>query len=126
MTKTPETPVEQSAVDDAQAQADFDAGAAMESAGPKTPAPTEGQPPRDDAGRFAPAKPEAKADRSPPKAGRRNPEYVQLTKQQFERLEAAAKRTDDFEKQFSKAFGTIGDVQKIVRTLQARRHAALP
>lgn len=114
MTKiTTETPVEQSAVDeDAQAEADFAAGAAMDVPGPKTPAQTDGQQSRDDAGRFASPKPEPKpADK---------PEYIQLTKQQFERFEKAAKLTDDVENKFSKAFGTIGDVQKIVRGLQGQ------
>lgn len=116
MTTKTETPVEQSAADETQAQADFDAGAAMEtSPGPSTPAQTDGQP-RDDAGRFAPVKPEPKPADQPAE----KPEYVQLTKQQFERLETAAKRTDDIESKFSKAFGTIGDVQKIVRTLQGQ------
>lgn len=117
MTKTAETvPVEQSAADaDKQAQDDFDAGAAMETdKGPSTPEQTDG-PARDDAGRFAAAKPEPKE-----KPAEEKPEYVQLTKQQFERLEASAKRTEDHEKQMSKAFGTIGDVQKIVRGLQGQ------
>lgn len=118
MTTKPETaPVEQSAVDETQAQADFDAGAAMETTpGPKTPAAEDGQQPRDDSGRFASPKPDQKPAEKPAD----QPEYVQLTKQQFERLETAANRTDDFEKQFSKAFGTIGDMQKIVRTLQGQ------
>lgn len=121
MTKTAiETPVEQPAIDDAQAQADFDAGAAMETeSGPKTATQTDGQQPRDDAGRFASPKPDDKpAVKAEAKSGA-PPEFVQITKAQFERWEAAAKRNDDFEKQMSKAFGTIGDVQKIVKTLQA-------
>lgn len=120
MTKTATTqPAEQPADDDAQAQADFDAGAAMEGApGPQTAAQPEGQQPRDEAGRFAAPKPEPK--QKPESKPAAQPEYVQLTKQQFERLEAAAKRTDDFDKQFSKAFGSIGDVQKIVKTLQTQ------
>jgi hypothetical protein len=93
--------------------------------GPKTPAPTEGQP-RDDAGRFASRKAGSQTGPKPAEKPAAQPEYVQLTKQQFERLDAAAKRTDDFEKQFSKAFGTIGDVQKIVGPCRLRRRAALP
>lgn len=118
MTKTAtETPVDQSTDDDeTQAQADFDAGAAMETTVEKTP-------PRDDAGRFVSPEPESKAAKKPVEKptdppAETPPEYIQLTKQQFERLEAAANRTDDHEKQFSKVFGTVGDVQKIVRTLQ--------
>lgn len=119
MTKTAEeAPVEQpSAEDDKQAQADFDAGVAMEESPElKTPTTADGERARDEAGRFVEAKPEPKAAKKPEE----KPEYIQLTKQQFERLEIAAKRTDDIENKFSKAFGTIGDVQKIVRTLQSQ------
>lgn len=120
MTTKTETPVEQSAVDETQAQADFDAGAAMEDmSGPKTTTQTEERA-RDDAGRFTVAEPEPKPVAKPEPKPADKPEYVQLTKQQFERLEKAAKLTDDIEGKFSKAFGTIGDVQKIVRTLQSQ------
>lgn len=119
MAKEPEaaTGGESTAADDAQAQADFDAGAATVQE-TKTP-------PRDDAGRFAAAPPEKKPEDKPAakpadKPADPPPEYVQLTKQQLERLEIAAKRTDDIETKFSKAFGTIGDVQKIVRSLQTQ------
>lgn len=112
-----ETPADTSAADEAQAQADFDAGAAQETI-LITPV-------RDESGRFAPAK-EAKSEVKPETKTQTKPadppaeEFMQITKKQFERLDAAAKRTDDFEKQISKAFGTIGDVQKIVRTLQGQ------
>ena len=145
MTKQTET-VEQSAADttqadkqaDKQADADFDAGFTTEAAalGPKTPAQADGQQPRDDGGRFVESKPEPKpgkkpedraGDKAAPKAADKSadkqtekPEYIQLTKQQFERLEKAAKITDEVENKFSKAFGTLGDVQKIVRTLQGQ------
>ncbi len=121
-TKPTETPVEQSAGDDdAQAEADFAAGAAMETvSGPKTPAQDDGQQTRDDAGRFAKPEPKPDAKAKPETKPAEKPEYVQLTKQDYERLDAAAKRTDDFEKQFSKAFGTIGDMQKIVKALQGQ------
>lgn len=122
MSKTaPEAAAETSAVlDEKQAQLDFDAGEAMETTPePKTPAQSDGQQPRDESGRFASPEPEPKP-KKPAEKPVEKPEYVQLTKAQFERLETAAKRTDDFEKQMSKAFGTIGDVQKIVRTLQTQ------
>ncbi len=120
MNKTAE---EQPTVDDKQSQADFDAGVAMETVPePKTPPQPDGQQPRDDAGRFAspPVEPKKKGAEKPPEKPTEKPEYVQITKQQFEQWEAAAKRTNEFEKQLSKAFGTIGDVQKIVKMLQAQ------
>lgn len=118
MTKTATAPAEQSAVDETQAQADFDAGAAMEgSTGPTTTsADPDGQRPRDEAGRFVPAK----TDETPAAKQDAKPEYVQLTKQQFERLEKAAKIAEESDTKFSKAFGTIGDVQKIVKSLQSQ------
>lgn len=122
MTTTVTEPAEQSAADDAQAQADFEAGAAMETgSGPKTTTQDDGQP-RDEAGRFTTPKPDdkpAQAAATPAAKPEPAPEYVQITRQQFERWEAAAKLTDDHGKQFSKAFGSIGDVQKIVKGLQA-------
>ena len=47
------------------------------------------------------------------------PEYVQITKAQFEALEAAATKVGDFDKKFDKAFGTVGGLQDIVKQLQA-------
>jgi len=60
-----------------------------------------------------PKKTETKAEEKPA------PEYVQITKEQFERWEAAAAKTGDFEKQFSKAFGSIGNMQQLINKLQA-------
>lgn len=47
------------------------------------------------------------------------PEYVQITKEQFETLMASATKTGTIEGQLSKVFGTVGDVQQIVKKLQA-------
>lgn len=60
-----------------------------------------------------PKKTETKADEKPA------PEYVQITKEQMDRFEAAANKTGDFEKQFSKAFGSIGNMQQLLNKLQA-------
>lgn len=62
---------------------------------PETAAPTTEQPP-------APA-----------------PEYVQLTKEQFASLTAAAEKTASLEAQMSKAFGTIGNMQQHMNQLRA-------
>ena len=44
-------------------------------------------------------------------------EFVQITREQFNSLEAAAKKVTDIEGQLSKAFGTIGNVQQTVNKL---------
>jgi hypothetical protein len=129
-----DTPVDQvpdAAVIEQQEQDDFDAGAAMET----TAAPQDGRP-RDDNGRFvasteqppaaAPAAkkddkaPAAPAGKAPAAAAAPAPKYVQITEEQFAKFEAALGKTEEFEKQFSKAFGTMGDMQKIMRGLQAQ------
>lgn len=123
-----------------QAQADFDEGAAMGTEGPKATTTNEADPPRGEDGRFVSpkveeepvkkpeTKPNAKTNAKPaagkpaPKVEEKPadpPKYVQITEEQYKKLEAAAERTGEFEKQFSKAFGTIGDMQKILRGLQA-------
>lgn len=135
---SPETPVDDAAAaaattaadEEAQAQADFDEGA---SEGTVKPAPQEGERQRDEAGRFAaaddkPAKPVVKEEKpvaaAPAKSAAAappaKPEYVQITKDQLTKFEAALGRTEEFEKQFSKVFGTVGDMQKILRGLQAQ------
>ena len=98
----------------AQAQADFDAGAAMEHTGAKgPPAATPDKP-------EPAAKPEVKpAAAAAAPATPDAPKYVQITEEQFARFNAAADKTASFEQQFSKAFGTLGDLQKLVRTLQS-------
>lgn len=123
--------------DDAQAQADFDAGVEMAQKGESEPAALrEGDQPRDDSGRFVKPedeKPAVKKEEKPAAAAKpadktanpaaksdAKPEYVQITKAQFDRYEAAANKSEEFEKQFSKAFGTMGDMQKILRGLQAQ------
>lgn len=53
------------------------------------------------------------------------PEYVQLTKAEADELRAAAARTTDHERQFSKAFGTIGKLQQLVNELQTNKKAEL-
>lgn len=69
-------------------------------------------------------KPEAKAKEPSKKAETEEEakpavEHVQITKEQLDRFEAAAAKTGDFEKQFSKAFGSIGNMQQLINKLQA-------
>lgn len=92
-----------------QAQVDFDAGAAMETPPPKTGAPKESKPEPKPPTEPAPVTPAATAA----------PDYVQITKEQFAKLTAAADKTDAIQRQVDKAFGTLGDMQQLVRNLQA-------
>lgn len=75
---------------------------------PASGAQPEGEKPTDDT--PAPAE--------PPPAAPPAPEYVQITKEQFASFEAAAAKTADVEKQLTKAFGTLGNVQQIIKDLQ--------
>lgn len=64
------------------------------------------------------AKPETKEAVTPaPKV--EAPKYVQLTQEQFDNLQSAAGKVTEVEKQISKLFGTTGDMQQIVKKLQA-------
>lgn len=93
--------------DDTQAQADLNAGFGLESppetAGTKTDAKVE---------KVEPPKVEPKPVAAAPK-------YVQLTQEQFDSLQSAATKTTAIEAQLSKVFGTVGDMQQIVKKLQA-------
>jgi hypothetical protein len=46
------------------------------------------------------------------------PEYVQVTKKDFERLIASANETDKLKQQLPKVFGTMGNLQQVVTRLQ--------
>ena len=94
--------------EDAAAQAEFDAGIAMETGGKPKADP---KPERPD------PKPEAKpvAEVVVKSA---EPKYVRLTEDQFASLNAAAAKTVTFEAQLSKAFGTIGNMQKVMNELR--------
>ena len=85
---------------EAQEQAAFDAG--FEGAAEKPSAKTEPSP--------------AEPPREEPPA----PKYVQLTEDQYAVLNGAAAKTVALEQQMSKAFGTIGNLQKVINGLQAQ------
>lgn len=96
--------------EDLAAQAEFDAGVAMETgtkialaAKPEAPEPE----PKPDAV-------VAEIVAKPPE-----PKYIRITEDQFASLNAAAAKTATFEQQLSKAFGTIGNMQKVVNGLQS-------
>lgn len=48
------------------------------------------------------------------------PEYVQITKSDWADIKAAAMKTASYDQQLSKAFGTIGNLQKVVTALQGQ------
>ena len=88
-----------------QAQIDFDAGAAADQ-------------PLDTKPAVAPeAKPVTQEPVAQPEA--QTSDYIQITRDQFAAFDASARRTVALEQQISRAFGTLGDIQQIVRNLQA-------
>lgn len=59
-----------------------------------------------------PAKPEPAAPDKAPAAAEEKPEYVQVTAKDWAEVQAAARKTASYDAQLSKAFGTIGNLQK--------------
>jgi hypothetical protein len=109
-----QSPTEQERADEAQAQADFDSGMpdAPVASKPGAKADTKPEPKLD--AKVPPAKPEIKpAVVKPPE-----PKYVRVTEDQFTAWNAAAAKSALYEKQFSTAFGTIGNMQKVLTALQ--------
>jgi hypothetical protein len=62
------------------------------------------------------AKPEPAA--TPRADGEAAPEFVQITKKEWDEVRAAHARTASYDAQFSKAFGTIGNIQKVLNDIQ--------
>lgn len=60
---------------------------------------------------------EKPADKAKPEA-EEAPEYIQVTKKDWESVQAAIGKMSDYDKQFSKAFGTTGALQQAVKKLQ--------
>lgn len=90
-------------VDDAQELAEFGAGFEGKAA-PTPPAKTDTPDPA--------VTPRAKEE---PK-----PEYIQITAKDWADVRAAAAKTASYDSQLSKAFGTIGNLQKLVNGFQAQ------
>lgn len=63
-----------------------------------------------------------------PQAEEPKPEYVQVTAKEWDEIKAAAARTASYDQQFSKIFGTIGNVQKLLneRKTESAPAAAAP
>lgn len=92
--------------DDTDTDSDFNAGYAEQTAPAKDPKP-EGS--KEDGTALAATKPE------PAPA----PEYIQITKSDWDRVTAAADKTAGIEGQLAKVFGTVGNVKQIVDQLKA-------
>lgn len=105
--------------DDKQAALDFASGFTESPPSPAPPAQAKDVPeaPKPDPKPIA-EKPEPQAPAEAPK-----PEYVQLTKDEHATLMAAATKTASFEGQFSKLFGSLGNVQQIVEKLRTQTPA---
>lgn len=103
------TAPEEASAEERQAQADFESGMPP----PKTETPK----PASDAKADPAPKPAAPAPKETPKPP--EPKHVRITEEQFATLNAAAAKTASFEAQLSKAFGTIGNMQKVLTSLQA-------
>jgi len=108
------------AAEDAQADADLEAGAAMEAGRTKSAAAEAAQPAAAASPAAAAAAPAPTAAPEPKPTSQRAapPKHVQITEEQFARLNAAAEKTANFEQQLARALGTLESVQTLVRDLQ--------
>ncbi len=104
--------------DDKTALAEFTSGFSTELPSPAQPANGEGAkpegatPPEDPKADAAPAAPIPAETPAPA------PEYVQITKQDFETLQASAAKTPELEKRIESLFGKTGNIQQIINRLQ--------
>ncbi|MBN9535784.1 MAG: hypothetical protein BGN99_06560 [Alphaproteobacteria bacterium 65-37] len=62
--------------------------------------------------------PKPKPEPAPAAPAAEGPKYVQLTEEQYARLNAAADETAGLKQQMSKAFGTMGNLQQVIGRLQ--------
>lgn len=119
--KTDDTPAVTDAESDAAFGAGFDGVAQTE------------RPPGDE-GKIAdkPAKLDKPAPEKPDPAATPRaketpaPEYIQITAKDWADVRAAAAKTASYDQQLSKAFGTIGNLQKMVNGFQAQTPPASP
>lgn len=61
-----------------------------------------------------------------PREAKPGPEYVQISKSEWADVLAAAKKTAGYDQQLSKAFGTIGNLQKTINNLRDQAQAPKP
>lgn len=69
---------------------------------------------------------EPQPEPKPAAAKPKQPEFVQITREQFNALEAAAQKVTAIEGQVSKVFGTLGNVQETVKKLSTGPKMAIP
>lgn len=103
-------------VTDGGEQEDRDFSAGFDDTPPAAPAADkqpEGKTGEDDTG----VEPKAPASEPAPQAPT-PPEYVQITKEQFETLQGAAAETATLKQRLDKAFGQMGGIQRIIQELQ--------
>lgn len=91
--------------DDAAAEAAFAGG--FEAETPKRPEP------RADPGKVQPAETPRET-----KPNGKDPDYVQITRSDWDNVRTAAAKTATYDQQLSKAFGTIGNLQKVINGLR--------
>jgi hypothetical protein len=103
-------------VDDAQELADFGAGFDGKKAEKPPSRSGESGSRAPNAGTTTPEQPDPAAT---PRA-EETPEYVQITAKDWAEVQAAARRTASYDGQFSKLFGTTGNLQKLVNAFQAQ------
>lgn len=103
-------------VEDAKVTAAFAAGFDSDTPPPvevTAPAPEPAKEEPKPAEAAAPAKPEKVKPAEPPK-----PKYVQITEEDYAKLQAAVTETAELKKQMRDAFGNIGSIKDIVKKLQ--------
>ncbi len=107
-----DTDTDTAAVDDATADAEFGSGFAGVEGKTDTKPPAHGK--------AEPARDAAPAEAAP------EPEVVSITAKEWAEVRAAAAKTASYDQQLSKAFGTIGNLQKLVNGFQAKQVQAEP
>ena len=104
----PDDTTDTAAVDDAKADAEFGSGFAGDATKTDTTKPPAN-------GKADPARDATRADAEPP------PEVVSITAKEWAEVRAAAAKTASYDQQLSKAFGTIGNLQKLVNGFQTQQ-----
>jgi hypothetical protein len=76
-------------------------------------------PPVTEVAQPEPKKEDPKPEPAPAAPVAEGPKYVQITEEQYARLNAAADQTASLQQQMSKAFGTMGNLQQVMNRLQS-------
>jgi hypothetical protein len=103
----PDDTTDTAAVEEAKADAEFGSGFAGDATKTDTKQPANGK--------ADPARDATRAEAEPP------PEVVSITAKEWAEVRAAAAKTASYDQQLSKAFGTIGNLQKLVNGFQTQQ-----